>query len=80
MGFIVLLYGAQVVTAFTASRAAQAQSAAATLVMVMFGVGIARSWELLGLRGGGIGTELAAQAREVIRRAGDGRPAPDDVS
>jgi hypothetical protein len=79
MAFIVVLYGAQVVTAFTAARAAQASSAAATLVMVMFGVGIARSWELLGLRSGGIGTELAAHAREVIRQAADGRPAPDDA-
>lgn len=79
MAFIVVLYGAQVVTAFTASSAAQAPSAAATLVMVMFGVGIARSWELLGLRSGGIGTELAAHAREVIRPAADGRPAPDDA-
>jgi hypothetical protein len=79
MAFIVALYGAQVVTAFTASSAAQAPSAAATLVMVMFGVGIARSWELLGLRSGGIGTELAAHAREAIRQAADGRPAPDDA-
>ncbi len=79
MGFIVVLYSVQVVTAFTASSAAQAPSAAATLVMVLFGVGIARSWELLGLRAGGLGAELAAHARQVIRSGTDGRPAPDDV-
>src|SRR6202035_216595 len=76
MAFIVVLYGAQVVTAFTASSAVQAPSAAATLVMVLFGVGIARSWELLGLRRGGPTTELAAPAPQGIRRAGIGQPAP----
>jgi len=80
MAFIVGLYGVQVITAFTASSAAQAPSAAATLVLVMFGVGIARSWELLGLRRGGPTTELAAHARQVIRHAGAGGPAPDDAS
>ncbi len=79
MGFIVAMYGAQVVTAFTASSPAQAPSAAATLVMVLFGVGIARSWELLGLRSGGLGSQLAAHARQVVRSGGDGRPAPDDA-
>jgi FtsH-binding integral membrane protein len=79
MAFIVVLYGAQVVTAFTASSAVQAPSTAATLVMVLFGVGIARSWERLGLRRGGPTTELAAHARQVIRHAGVGRLAQDDA-
>lgn len=79
MGFIVAMYGAQVVTAFTASSPAQAPSAAATVVMVLFGVGIARSWELLGLRSGGLGSQLAAHARQAVRSGGDSRPAPDDA-
>jgi hypothetical protein len=48
------LYGYQVSTAFTAGSSLVAQSDAATLVFIFFGVGIARAWELLGLGGGGL--------------------------
>jgi hypothetical protein len=51
---IIGLYGYQVSTAFTADSSEAAQSDAATLVFVFFGVGLARAWELLGLRGGGL--------------------------
>jgi uncharacterized membrane protein YhaH (DUF805 family) len=51
---ITALYGYQTSTAFTASSSLVAQSDAATLVFIFFGVGIARAWELLGLRGGGL--------------------------
>jgi hypothetical protein len=47
------LYGYQISTAFTADNILVAQSDAARLVFIFFGVGIARAWELLGLRGGG---------------------------
>jgi hypothetical protein len=52
--FIVLLYGFQAAIAFTATSSEEARRAGATFVMIFFGVGIARSWELLGLRGGGL--------------------------
>jgi hypothetical protein len=67
LAFIVVLYGVQAATAFTARGSQDAQSAGATLMLIFFGVGIARSWELLGLRGGGLGTVLAARAQQVIR-------------
>ena len=65
---IVVLYGFQTSTAFTARSPAAAQSAAATLVLVFFGVGIARSWELLGLRGGGLLDLLVSHARPAARQ------------
>jgi hypothetical protein len=44
---------------------------------VFFAVGIARSWELLGLRGGGLMDLLVAHAQSVIElpraKSGDGR-------
>lgn len=76
---IVALYGLQTVLAFTATSSQQAQRAGATLVMIFFAVGIARSWELLGVRGGGLLDLLVARAdRARSRRFGGqcrGRPA-----
>ncbi len=66
LSFLLVLYGAQAVTAFTAPASGPARSAAATLVLIFFGVAIARSWELLGLRGGGLSTELAGHARQAV--------------
>lgn len=51
---IAIMYGAQAVTAITADTAQAALRNGATFVMIFFAVGIARSWELLGLRGGGV--------------------------
>jgi hypothetical protein len=69
LGAIVVLYGYQAATAFTARGPAAAQSAAATLVLVFFGVGIARSWELLGLRGGGLLDLLVSHAGSMAHPA-----------
>ena len=63
--FIIAVYAFQTATAFTARTAGQAQSASATLVVIFFAVGIARSWELLGLRGGGLLDLLVSHAHEV---------------
>lgn len=62
LALIVALYGFQTATAFTASSPKAAPQAGATLVMIFFGVGIARSWELLGLRGGGLLDLLVSRA------------------
>jgi hypothetical protein len=53
---------------FVTRTTAQSHSQAAVFVFILFGVGIARSWELLGLRGGGLldllvsGVDKAASA------------------
>jgi hypothetical protein len=62
------LYAYQVSTAFTATSSEKAQSDAATLVFVFFGVGLVRAWELLGLRGGGLFDLLATRARRAVAR------------
>jgi hypothetical protein len=51
---IAVMYGAQAVTAITSDTAQATLRNGATFVMIFFAVGIARSWELLGLRGGGV--------------------------
>ena len=77
--FIIAVYLGQIVAAITERSAASAQSAAGTLVLVFFAVGIARSWELLGLRGGGLMDLLVTHAQSVIElpraKSGD-RPGP----
>jgi hypothetical protein len=55
---IVATYLAQTVTSFTAS---DPRGNSATFVLIFFAVGIARSWELLGLRGGGLLDLLVAR-------------------
>ncbi len=80
LALIVALYAAQTVTAFTASDARAARSAGATFVMIFFAVGIARSWELLGLRGGGLLDFLVTRAESAASRDhGSGQePRPAD--
>jgi hypothetical protein len=51
---IFTVYATQAATSFITSTTAQAHSLAAVFVFILFAVGIARSWELLGLRGGGV--------------------------
>ncbi len=53
LGFIIIVYAAQVISGFITHTEAGEADAAVTFVYIMFGVGIARAWELLGLRGGG---------------------------
>lgn len=60
---IALMYAAQAITAFMSSNPA---STGATFVLIFFGVGIIRSWELLGLRGGGPFDFLVRRAEGAI--------------
>ena len=60
---IVLLYVFQAVTAYTSS---QPDRTGATFVLIFFAVGIVRSWELLGLRGGGPLDFLARRTETAI--------------
>ena len=54
MSLIIVMYAAQCVLGLTVTGVARADSDSVTFIMMMFAVGIARCWELLGLSGGGI--------------------------
>jgi hypothetical protein len=54
LGAITALYVAQVITAFPTHTAQDTAGHSTTFILILFAVGIARSWELLGLRGGGL--------------------------
>lgn len=53
LGMIIVMYALQAILGGTARTAAGSDSLSVTFIMIMFAVGIARSWELLGLDGGG---------------------------
>ena len=55
---IMAVYAAQLVTGLLPETPAGAADRTATFVYAMFAVGIARAWQLLGLKGGGILDEL----------------------
>jgi hypothetical protein len=50
---IVGMYAAQVILSAIAKNSGSSDSLSVTFIFIMFAVGIARSWELLGLKGGG---------------------------
>lgn len=84
LGFIIIVYAAQVISGFITHTEASEADAAVTFVYIMFGVGIARSWELLGLRGGGpldlLARRLGADQPLASARAAqpeESGPAPD---
>lgn len=56
------MYAGQTAAAFTSTTIQSARSTGATFVLLFFAVGIARSWELLGLRGGGVLDFLVSRA------------------
>lgn len=58
--FILAVYAAQAATALVAGTASAAQAQGARFVLILFAIGIARSWELLGRRGGGLLDLLSA--------------------
>ena len=64
---IMAVYAAQLVTGLLPETPAGAADRTATFVYVMFGVGIARAWQLLGLKGGGILDELGVTITPSIR-------------
>jgi hypothetical protein len=70
LSFIIGVYAAQAVTAVTVRTTGSAQSLGATFVMIFFGIGIARAWELLGLRGGGLLDLLVTRAADASAAAG----------
>jgi hypothetical protein len=68
LGLISFMYGAQFVTGLIPLSPAGQANQTTTFIFAMFGVGIARSWELLGLHGGGP-LDLLSQGL-AVRRAG----------
>ena len=77
IGLILVVYTAQLITGLLPETPAGAANQAATFVYVMFGVGIARAWQLLGLKAGGILDELGmAVAPHAKPRASDVPPDP----
>jgi hypothetical protein len=53
LSIIIGVYTAQVVTGFAGGTGTGEADLSVTFVYIMFGTGISRCWELLGLRGGG---------------------------
>ena len=70
LGFIIAVYAAQVISGIAVGGSGEADLTV-TFVYIMFAVGISRSWELLGLRGGGP-LDLLAQR---LDRRNSGSPA-----
>ncbi len=78
LGFIIAAYAAQVVSGLLVRSESDQGDLTATFVYIMFAVGISRSWELLGLRGGGpldlLTQRLESRSREAPATP-DGPPA-----
>jgi hypothetical protein len=66
LGVILLVYLAQLITGLISETPTGAADRAATFVYIMFGVGIARAWQLLGLKAGGILDELGATITPTV--------------
>jgi uncharacterized YccA/Bax inhibitor family protein len=62
MGFIIIVYAAQLVVGLFPLTRGQQQSCTAAFIYAMFSLGIARSWELLGMQG----TSLVDSIREAL--------------
>jgi hypothetical protein len=75
LGFIIAVYAAQLISGFVARSTSAQTDLAVTFVYIMFGIGISRSWELLGLRGGGP-LDLLVQRLEARPSAPPVAPTP----
>ncbi len=82
LGFIIVTYAAQVITALVIRAEGAEANLTAAFVYIMFATGIGRSWELIGLPGGGpldlLARRLGAQDPRTLPGAGDpaDRPPP----
>jgi hypothetical protein len=75
LGFIILVYATQVITGFVLRTPSSQADLTVTFVYILFGIGIARSWELLGLEGGGP-LDLLARRLGVRQLPADSAPRP----
>jgi hypothetical protein len=76
LGFIVVVYAAQITSGIVLRTQSSQASQSVTFLYIMFGTGIARSWELLGLQGGGP-LDLLARRLGTRQPLADAPPAPD---
>jgi hypothetical protein len=70
LGAIIAIYTAQLVTGLIPMSPAGQASQTTTFIYAMFGIGIARSWQLLGLHGGGP-LDLLSQGLAVRREVSE---------
>jgi hypothetical protein len=75
LGFIILVYAAQIISGLLLRTQSSQDSMSVTFLYILFGTGIARSWELLGLRGGGP-LDLLARRLGTRQSLADAPPAP----
>ena len=75
LALILATYTWQTVVSFTATGRQEAMRPGSTFVLVFFAIGIARSWELLGMRGGGFLDLLVSRGE-----ARTARDSPDSES
>lgn len=73
LSLIALTYTAQLISGLIPESPATAADRTATFIYIMFGTGIARSWELLGLSGVGLVSQLGPT---LISHAWKGTPPP----
>ena len=77
LGFIIAVYTAQIISGIVLRTPDSQANSTVTFVYILFGVGIVRSWELLGLEGGGPFDLLAR--RLGTRQPLAGAPAPQSA-
>ena len=79
LGFIIAVYAAQIISGIVLRTPDSEANSTVTFVYILFGVGIARSWELLGLEGGGPLDLLARRlgTRQPLADAAARPSAPD---
>jgi hypothetical protein len=78
IGWIIAVYAAQVISGFVASSVSTQETMSVVFLYIMFGTGISRSWELLGLRGGGP-LDLLVQRLEARPPTPPAAPGPDSA-
>ncbi|HEY0716234.1 MAG TPA: hypothetical protein VGD68_01355 [Streptosporangiaceae bacterium] len=78
MLFIIGVYVAQAATGLLAVSSARAASNTATFIYIMFGMGIARAWELLGMQGNSVIRQLHGSFAHASSPGPADEPAPDD--
>jgi len=78
-GFIIAVYAAQILSGIALRTPDSEANSTMTFLYILFGVGIARSWELLGLEGGGPLDLLARRlgTRQPLAGPPARPPAPD---
>jgi hypothetical protein len=78
MGFIILVYGAQLISGLIPMSATDEAARATTFIYIMFALGIARAWELLCMQSTGMLHQLRGALVHPDPENPPQPPAPDD--